>query len=91
MGNSRQLIGPNGAGKSTLLSGLAGDLVPSKGIVTIDDTPIEKFSPANLAKIRSVMYQSNNIVFDFLVEEILDNGLDPRLFRTKPLSCKNHG
>ena len=74
VGKLSTVIGPNGAGKSTLLSGLAGDLAPSKGIVTIDDTPIEKFSPANLAKVRSVMYQSNNIVFDFLVEEILIMG-----------------
>ena len=67
VGKLSTVIGPNGAGKSTLLSGLAGDLTPSKGVVTIDDLPIKKFSPANLAKIRSVMYQSNNIVFDFLV------------------------
>ena len=88
VGKLSTVIGPNGAGKSTLVSGLAGDLTPSKGIVTIDDTPIEKFSPANLAKVRSVMYQSNNIVFDFLVEEILIMGWIRDSFGRSPLAIK---
>lgn len=88
VGKLSAVIGPNGAGKSTLLSALAGDLTPSKGIVTIDDRPIEKFSPATLAKIRSVMYQSNNIVFDFLVEEILVMGWIRDAFGKSPLATK---
>ena len=88
VGQLSAVIGPNGAGKSTLLSGLAGDLAPSKGVVTIDDKPIKKFSPANLAKMRSVMYQSNNIVFDFLVEEILIMGWIRDTFGRSPLAVK---
>ena len=44
VGQLSAVIGPNGAGKSTLLSGLAGDLAPSKGVVTIDDKPIKILS-----------------------------------------------
>jgi ABC-2 type transport system ATP-binding protein len=33
------LLGPNGAGKSTILHLIAGFLAPSKGTLTVDDTP----------------------------------------------------
>ncbi|MBA59945.1 MAG: heme ABC transporter ATP-binding protein [Gammaproteobacteria bacterium] len=88
LGNLSAVIGPNGAGKSTLLSALAGDLEPTKGSITVDGKPIEHFSPSNLAKVRSVMYQSNNIVFDFLVEEILIMGWIRDTFGRSPFAIK---
>lgn len=32
------ILGPNGSGKSTLLNAMAGDIKPTKGTITIDDT-----------------------------------------------------
>ena len=52
------LIGPNGAGKSTLLSGFAGHLADYSGLITIDETPIDNFTPKQLAALRAVMMQS---------------------------------
>ena len=68
------LIGPNGAGKSTLLNVLSGDLQPDSGHVTLDDKPLQDFTPKTLAKARAVMSQASAIVFDFTVEEIARMG-----------------
>ncbi|MBH64683.1 MAG: heme ABC transporter ATP-binding protein [Alphaproteobacteria bacterium] len=68
------LIGPNGAGKSTLMRLLAGDEPPSEGKVFYGASKLEELSLANRAKLRSVMTQSSNVVFEFLVEEIISLG-----------------
>ena len=39
------LAGPNGAGKSTLLRLLAGELVPTRGVVELDDRPLTAAAP----------------------------------------------
>lgn len=75
-GRITALIGPNGAGKSTLLKVIAGDQKPSRGSISFDQICINQISVPRLAKIRSVMTQSSQIVFDFLTEEILALGLD---------------
>ena len=74
-GRVTALIGPNGAGKSTLLKVVSGDEKPSGGSISIDSTFLDNLSATELAKIRSVMTQSSQIVFDFLTEEIVALGL----------------
>ena len=74
-GRVTALIGPNGAGKSTLLKVVSGDEKPSGGSISIDSTFLDNLSATELAKIRSVMTQSSQIVFDFLTEEVVALGL----------------
>ena len=73
------LIGPNGAGKSTLLSGFAGHLADYSGLITIDETPIDNFTPKQLAALRAVMMQSDNLVFEFSVSDVIRMGLLPHV------------
>jgi ABC-type Mn2+/Zn2+ transport system ATPase subunit len=41
-GETTSLVGPNGAGKSTLLKSLDGILVPTHGVVLLDNQPVRK-------------------------------------------------
>ena len=68
------LLGPNGAGKSSLLNILSGDLNADQGYVYYNDKEITKLSIQKRAFIRSVMAQSQQIVFDFSVKEIVEMG-----------------
>ncbi|MFD1704015.1 heme ABC transporter ATP-binding protein [Methylopila henanensis] len=75
------IIGPNGAGKSTLLSALAGDLRPAAGSVRLDGVDLDAFTPAELARRRAVLAQSNELAFPFTVGETGRLGLPPGLPR----------
>ncbi|MCH5461235.1 ABC transporter ATP-binding protein [Lactobacillus sp. LC28-10] len=44
------ILGPNGIGKSTLLKCLMGLLKPTAGSVTVNDQPLSKLSPRQLAQ-----------------------------------------
>jgi len=68
------IIGPNGSGKSTLLKVISGDLIPSKGSINIDNTPLTDISVKHQALKRSVMSQSQQILYDYSVEEIIEMG-----------------
>jgi len=69
------VIGPNGAGKSTLLSTLAGDRVPAKGRVLLDDKPLPQWNKRDLAHRRAVLPQHSNVAFDFSGLQIAMLGL----------------
>ncbi len=71
------LVGPNGAGKSTLLSILSGDSRPSAGEVTLLGRPIGHYRAVELARLRSVLTQSNAVSFPFRVIEIVQMGRNP--------------
>jgi iron complex transport system ATP-binding protein len=71
------LIGPNGAGKSTLLSAIAGDASPSSGTVHLDDRPLSSYRPLEMARLRAVLTQSNEVSFSFTVAEVVDMGRAP--------------
>jgi len=68
------LVGPNGAGKSTFLSALAGDLILSRGQVFYNQCDLSKLSIQERSFYRSVMSQSQPMVFDFSVRNIVEMG-----------------
>ena len=71
------LVGPNGAGKSTLLSVLSGDVRPSHGTVAIDGRDIRSVRHLDLARLRSVLTQENQVSFPFTVAEVVEMGRSP--------------
>ena len=71
------LVGPNGAGKSTLLSVLSGDLRPTRGSVTVDGRDIRDIRHLELARLRSVLTQENQVSFPFTVTEVVEMGRSP--------------
>ena len=68
------VVGPNGSGKSTFLKLLSGDLQPTQGNIFYHEEPLQKISIMNLAKMRSVMTQSTQIIYDYTVREIIEMG-----------------
>ena len=68
------ILGPNGSGKSTLLKVISGDVLPTKGLVDIDDVSITDMSFKTQALKRSVMSQSQQILYDYSVAEIIEMG-----------------
>jgi iron complex transport system ATP-binding protein len=71
------LVGPNGAGKSTLLSVLSGDIRPTAGSVKIDDREIGSYKAIELARMRSVLIQENQMSFPFTVGQVVIMGRSP--------------
>jgi len=71
------LVGPNGAGKSTLLSVLSGDREPSSGSALIDGRDIATVKHLDLARLRSVLTQENQVSFPFRVAEVVEMGRSP--------------
>ena len=69
------LVGPNGAGKSTLLGALSGHSALSGGRVLIAGKDLTQLAPNRLCNQRAVMLQSDNLVFDFTVDDVIRMGL----------------
>ena len=68
------VLGPNGSGKSTLLKLISGDIAPTKGEIFIDSEPLKTISIKRRALKRSVMSQSQQIMYDFSVKDIIRMG-----------------
>lgn len=71
------ILGPNGAGKSTLLRSISGEDRPTEGTIHYDGIPLAGLSPARMAKLRSLVPQSQATPFNFSAREILELGVDP--------------
>ncbi len=73
-GQLTTILGPNGSGKSTLLKIISGDILPSKGSIFIDKISLNDIDVKQQALKRSVMSQSQQILYDYSVEEIIEMG-----------------
>jgi iron complex transport system ATP-binding protein len=71
------LVGPNGAGKSTLLGVLSGERRPARGTVSIEGRDVGGIRSAELARMRSVLTQENQVSFPFRVIEVVAMGRAP--------------
>lgn len=78
-GTFHALVGPNGAGKSTLLRLLAGEGVPTAGVIYLDDRPLGDYSKQQLALWRAVMPQDVVMSFAFTGEEVVMMGRYPHV------------
>jgi len=71
------LVGPNGAGKSTLLGVLSGERRPARGTVLIEGRDVSGIRSSELARMRSVLTQENQVSFPFRVIEVVSMGRAP--------------
>lgn len=69
------VLGPNGAGKSTLLKALSGDLAQAHSLVRLNGRFLADYDVMTLAQLRSVMPQSVQLDFPFLVSEVIEMSL----------------
>lgn len=74
-GEILSILGPNGAGKSTLLRVLSGELSPTSGRVTLDQTPLSSIGPGILASRRAVVPQNSQLTFAFTALEVVLLGI----------------
>ncbi|WP_406708735.1 heme ABC transporter ATP-binding protein [Trueperella pyogenes] len=68
------LLGPNGAGKSTLMAVMVGDLTAQMGTVEYSGVQLAAHTRKQLARTRSVMPQSNEFPFSYVVRDIVAMG-----------------
>jgi len=73
------ILGPNGSGKTTLLRMLAGTRRPQRGSITLDGTPLARFSRPALARRMAVVPQETQLAFDYTVAEVAMMGRYPHL------------
>ena len=73
-GKITTLLGPNGAGKSSFLNIISGDLDFYNGDVFYNQRNLAEINIQEKAFLRSVMAQSQPIIFDFSVKEIVEMG-----------------
>lgn len=71
------LVGPNGAGKSTLLGALSGEINPSTGEALINGVSTKNYRPKQLAQLRAILLQSNQVSFPFTVSQVVEMGRNP--------------
>jgi len=71
-GSITVIIGPNGCGKSTLLAAIAGDIVPSKGAITLDELHPPLTSAKELARLRAMAVQNQFFTLGFSVRQIIE-------------------
>ncbi len=73
-GSITVIVGPNGSGKSSLLGAIAGDIVPTKGTITIDDVHPPLTSPEDLATLRAMAMQNQVYTLGFTVRQVIEMG-----------------
>lgn len=76
-GSITVIIGPNGCGKSTLLAAIAGDIVPSKGTITIGEVHPARTSARTLSGMRAMAMQTQFFTLGFTVRQIIEMAGSP--------------
>jgi ABC-type cobalamin/Fe3+-siderophores transport system ATPase subunit len=71
-GSITVIIGPNGCGKSTLLAAIAGDIVPTKGTITLDELHPPLTPAKELARLRAMAVQNQFFTLGFSVRQIIE-------------------
>ena len=73
------LIGPNGSGKSTLLRVIAAVLSPRSGSAALDDMPLTRYRPRDLARRISFLPQQPITPTELTVRDLISYGRHPYL------------
>lgn len=81
------IVGPNGAGKSTLLRVLAGQTRPDEGSVQLGERDVFSMKPRDLARVRAMLPQHFEVVFEFTVRELVLLGRTPHAHAETP-ACR---
>lgn len=68
------VLGPNGAGKSTLLRLLTGEQKCDQAEMSINDLPLARLKPVELASMRAVMPQHSQVYFSYTAGEVIALG-----------------
>lgn len=76
-GRVTAILGPNGAGKSSLMSHLVGLAVPRSGQVMLGAHAVVQMQSAQRALQMAFMAQDTQVVFAFLVQEVVEMGRYP--------------
>jgi len=83
------ILGTNGCGKSTLLKTLVRFLPHTAGTITVDNIPVEQYSPANLAKKIAYLPQSKSIPEMTVLQMVLHGRFPhlsyPRIYRKQDI------
>ncbi len=82
-GKITAIVGPNGAGKSTLLKTLSQDIVPQGGQITLNGERVNRYTSAELAKLRAVLPQKTNVTLPFTALEVVLLGRIPHTTSAK--------
>lgn len=77
------ICGANGAGKSTLLKAILGE-VPATGAIRLDGLDVLRARPAQLASLRAVLPQENDVAFGFTLGEVVAMGREAGDFAPRP-------
>ncbi|MDG6773726.1 ATP-binding cassette domain-containing protein [Thiomicrorhabdus sp. ZW0627] len=75
-GRVHAILGCNGAGKTSLLRCLTKEWTPNRGQVLFKERDLEQWTYRELALQRSVLPQSQDLAFSFLVEQLVMLGFD---------------
>ncbi len=76
-GEVTAICGPNGAGKSSLLSCLSGLLLPERGALALDGTPLNAMPPRERARALGYLPQQGEMAWDLSVETLAALGRLP--------------
>lgn len=68
------IVGPNGSGKSTLVRALLGRLVPERGSIALDGTPLAGLSRLQVARSVALVPQREEPAFPLVVRDFIALG-----------------